>query len=322
MDTFELAGFIKPGQDDLKRLEWRGMIEFLGSPVFREISAKSRADILISLEDFDYVNADGLIWIMVLGDLLKAKGNSLWLQLPRDQHLLKQLKSSNFCDIAGSIFSFTNLYLLDEIPETRTLIGVAFSRIDLTSLRFLLPKIRNFLLVDLPKRLGTTPHGEFGFEYLQPFVSTISETSKNVVQHSRKEEDSGWGYLIISEIKQRHSSQFRFCIADAGQGFLSSLLSKGLKVSDDLDAIRHALMFRYHMKGGEGLFRTVMFTSQLNGFINIHSGSARASLDLRHTRLRTQDETRKFIETNLRVLKEGFYFPGVQIQLDVRGPGV
>ena len=161
---------------------------------------------------------------------------------------------------------------------------------------------------------------EFGFEYLQPFVSTISETSKNVVQHSRKQEDSGWGYFIISEIKQRRSSQFRFCIADAGQGFLFSLRSKGVQVSDDLDAIRHALMFRYHTKGGEGLFRTVMFSSQLSGFINIHSGSARASLDLRNTQLRTEDETRRFIEANLTVAKESFYFPGVQIQFDVLGP--
>lgn len=314
--TIRLANFAIPGSDGKMRLDWNGAIGFLRSPTYREVRELGDHSFLFSLEGFDYLNPDGLIWLLLLGDQLKLKGNSVWLQLPRDPDQLRYLKSCNFQNVALENFSIANVFYLDEVPSLRFPEGMRFFRVNLTTLATLLRELSTlFGSEDFLRQLGVSPIGEITMEFLPPFLRTIHETSKNIVQHSGRIEDRGYGYLVISPIGK---SRVRLCLGDAGRGFSSSLLAKGIRARDDFDAIRHALLFRYYRPGGEGLFRVIQFVSRLGGVVRIRSGSQEGFLTLPQQLFAKDDNTRHFIEHYLKQVPSRFDFPGVQLQIDLR----
>lgn len=315
MITVKIANFISPRSDGKKRLEWNGILNFLRSREYSQIRTSTTCDILFSLEGFDFINSDGLIWLLLMGDEFKNKNNSLWLEFPRNNKQLEYLKSSKFYIIALDLFSITNLFYLDDTKETQINRGMEFFKVNIESLGTLMQELNLFLTFDFAKSVDISPYGEIVFEHLPPFLRMMTETSKNIVQHSRESENTGWGYFIVSQIRK---DLLRFCIGDAGRGFLSSLKSKGVNTKDDFDAIYHALLFRYYEQEGEGLFRVVQFVSHLNGIIRLRSGRGEAFLDVSKNLLDTDNKTKNFIEQNLRKVRSDLYFPGVQIQIDVK----
>lgn len=315
MEMVKIADFISPGNDGKKRLEWNGILNFLRSTKYNQIKALTGDDILFSLGGFDFINPDGLIWLLLIGDEFKSKKNSLWLEFPRDNRQLEYFKLSKFYRVASEIFSITNLFYLDEIREIPSKRGIEFFKVSLESLGTLMRELNLFLTLDFAKKVDISQYGEIVFEHLPLFLRVIIETSKNIVQHSRERENMGWGYFMMSQVR---NDLLRFCIVDAGRGYSSSLKTKGIKTKDDFDAIYHALLFRYYEREGEGLFRVVQFISQLNGIIRIRSGRNEVFLDTSKNILSGDEETKNFIQQNLRKGKSDFYFPGVQIQIDVK----
>lgn len=315
MITINMASLISPGNDGKRRLEWNGIMQFLRSEEYSSIKSLTTADILFSLKGFDFINPDGLVWLLLIGDDLKIKNNYLWLEFPKDNKTLEYFKSSHFHKVALDLFSITNLFYLDDIKEHKMKRDMGFYKINIESLSALMQELASFIISDLPKQIGISSYGELAFEHSPPFLNIIKETAKNAIQHSREFENVGWGYFVVSQMRQ---DTLRFCIGDAGRGLFSSLQTKQIKVKNDFDAISHALLFRFYERQGEGLFRVVQFVSHLNGVIRIRSCAGEAFLDLSRNFLRTDDETKHFIQNNLRNWRSNVTFPGVQLQIDLR----
>lgn len=315
MITIKMASFVNPGRDGKKRLEWNAIMQLLRSEEYSSIRSLSGADVLFSLKGFDFINPDGLVWLLLIGDELKSKKNYLWLEFPKENGILEYFKASRFHKVALDLFSITNLFYLDEVREQKVKRGMGFYKINIESLSSLMQELTLFIISEFPKQVGISSHGELAFEYSPPFLNIIKETAKNVVQHSREVENVGWGYFVVNQIRK---DTLRFCIGDSGRGLLSSLQTKQIKVKDDFDAICHALLFRFYKREGEGLFRVVQFASHLNGIIRIRSCAGEAFLDLSRNFLRTDEETKEFIQKNLRNWRSNVTFPGVQLQIDLR----
>ena len=314
--TIRLASYVTASRDGKKRLEWSAATIFLQSNEYREIAQPSGQDLLFSLDGFDYMNPDGLIWLLLLGDQLKTKENSLWLELPRNPEQLRYLKSYNFHNVVLDNFSIVNVYYLNEVSSFMLPESMKFFRVNLMTLTRVMKELNNlFGSVDFLGQLGISPVGETSMEFLPPFLRTIQETTKNIVQHSSRVPDEGAGYFVISPVGK---GRVRLCVADAGWGFSASLLSKGIRTKDDFDAIRNALFFRYLRPGGEGLFRVVQFVARLGGVIRMRSGSGEAFLQLPQRLLRSDQDTKHFIEDQLKPVRSRFYFPGVQLQIDLQ----
>lgn len=324
MQDVYLKNSIPKSKDGFKRLEWTSMLKLISSPLFRDINVQHSTNIFFSLEGLDYINADGLIWLLLIGDFLKRKKNILWLELPTDRRLLNLIKNTEFHTIAKNLFSFTNRIYLDEIRPVLQPSDSVFLKISIETLwKFMKELSTRMTDREFYKRIGINITGQIRFEYLPIFLKTIIETSKNIVQHSEKEENTGRGYCGISPLGR---SITRLCIGDVGQGLRSSLVAKGIRINNDFEAIKYALLYRYFQpekkvgEKGEGLFRVVQFVSQLNGVIRIRSCTASALLDLSKKQLNNQqdDETKDFIKANLRPDRLSVRFPGVQIMIDIK----
>jgi len=317
VNIVRLADFVTPSKDGKKRLEWGWVNSFLQSKQYRALCDLAREDIQFSLDGFDYLNADGLLWLLLVGEQLRKQNNLLWLELPRSSEQVAYIRESRFATVAQDSFSIPNIFRLDEPIDRPIRLGLAFfSRIDMSTIRGLLNRI-----VDLFKSnkfleiLGITPLGELHAEFLPSLMQVINETSKNVIQHSGDVPDSGMGYFAVSQLGP---DVIRFCIGDAGCGFISSLRAKGIKVRDDYDAIQHALLFRYYQPFGEGLFRVIQCVSKLQGVITIRSSTAQAFLNLTRRVLLNDEETQSFILASMGKKFEQPRFPGVQLQIDIR----
>ncbi len=313
MIPIKLIEYATPSTDNKYRLEWSNMIRFFKSSDYNNLLTVSDEAILFSLENFAWINADGLIWLLLIADELKSKDNSLWLDLPRNVSQLEYIKFSNFHEVAQQHFSITNLFYLDEIERNKPLTNMKFYKVDVNTLGSLLKDITSFLSLSGDFKEKMLLSGDIIYEYLPDFLGAIGETSKNIVQHSTEVDNSGNGYFVISAIGRNKIS---FCIADSGRGFRSSLIGKSVKTKSDFDAIKQALLYRYKLEG-EGLFRVVQFISQLNGFLRIRSGNCETFLNVSKNVLVEDSDTKDFIMKNLMKFESSFNFPGVQIKIDV-----
>lgn len=316
MIAIYLSKFIDTGKDNKRRLDWNGINIFLQTKEFFELNISSKKDILFSLKGFDYINADGLIWLLLFGSELKKKNNSLWLLLPDDIVQLNFIKSSNFYKIAMEQFSIANIFDLESINDLDSPSrGMVFYKVNLESLTSINKDLDHFFTYDIFKKLHISKFGKVAYEYFPVFMQLINETSKNIVQHSQEEQYTGCGYLIINKIGR---DIFRICVCDTGQGLLASLKSKKINVGDDFEAIKHALLYRYYKREGEGLFRVIQFISTMEGSIILRSGSEEAYLNLRNTKFCDDEETKSFIQNNLRINKRKIFFPGLQILIELK----
>lgn len=317
MNEVRLADFVMPSKDGKKRLEWGWATSFLQSQQYGTLRDLTCEDIQFSLDGFDYLNPDGLLWVLLLGEQLKKRDNVLWLELPRSPEQVAYIRESRFAAVVQDDFSIPNIFRLDETINRPLRLDLAFfSRIDINTISRLQNRIVDlFTSQRLIKVLGVTPLGELHVKFMPSLMRVVNETSKNVVQHSGDVPDTGNGYFAISQLG---ADAIRFCIGDTGCGFASSLRAKGIEVRDDYDAIQHALLFRYYQPFGEGLFRVIQLVSRLGGVIIIRSGSSQTLLNLNRKVLLNDDETKSFVLASIGKKWEQPQFPGVQLQIDVR----
>jgi hypothetical protein len=319
MNTVKLYETIKP-ENNRRRLDWLAAQIFLNSPFYKKLNNLEGEDILFSLRKLDFINPDGLFWLILIAEQIKRNKNYLWLELPTNNLQLEDIKRLNFLSVASKFFSITNSFELDEISQKVKVRQLGFFNIDSNTLRRLLLELNRQLLTrNFVRELGISETGLITFEIIPPIFDILKEGSKNIVQHSSREELTGSGYLVIGRVRREW---IRICIGDTGRGFMSSLNEKGFKVTDDFQSIKAALVYRFFQKKeglkGEGLFRVVQSISQLNGVIQLRSCRGRAFLDLRHHILREDDETKDFILANLKGENSHTLFPGVQILIDLK----
>ncbi|MDO8848377.1 MAG: hypothetical protein Q7W51_08345 [Coriobacteriia bacterium] len=319
MDEIRFSQFAAPWRDEKTRLDWKTATALFGSPNWQELELSTTSEVLFSLRGIDYLNPDGLLWVLLLGERARQvdRNRTLWLELPHEGASLRYLKESAFAAVSSEVFMLSNPYDLDRVDVPAPRRGLRFYRVDIDSLGSVVSDVGCLLTSsEFLKGLGIVPFDEVAFEYVPPFLGVVSETTKNVVQHSHSTLSGGRGYIVIGEMR---TGVTRICIGDAGRGLRSSLDAKGANVADDAAAIEGALLYHYANPEGEGLFRVLQLVSFLEGAIRIRSGAREVFLDLSNDYLRTEDETRSFIEEKARYHKCA-NFPGVQVMIDVRRP--
>lgn len=320
MQQVRLIDFTAPSKDGKLRLEWSWVHKFLTSDTYSQLTQASGRDILFSLKGFDYLNVDGLIWLLLLGEYLRSRNNSLLLELPEDRGNLQYIKSSNFVNVARDNFYLSNIYALDDIDVSKFPKGLAyFNQISVNSLTSLLSSTGETIRSErFLHALHLVELGRLHAEVFPSFLRIINETTKNVVQHSSEAPNQGVGYFGLQQIGP---DRIRICVGDAGQGFRNSLASKGIKVKDDYDGIEQALLFRLHRQLGEGLFRVFQMVSLLQGAIRIRSFSAETFFNLSQRYLSDDEQTRSYINYTLAQMSKRSFpnFPGAQLQIDIRG---
>jgi len=317
MISIKLSHFAVFDKEQKKRLDWSGIINFLKAKEYADIKTMSTEEILFSLEGFDYLNPDGLLWLLLIGEELKRKGHFLLMRFPRNPYQLRYIKALNFHEVALKNFSIVNIFELDEIESLKIPKATRFFNIDLRLLPILLSTLRIIFTSasdEFFKMLGQRSRDEIVFEYAPLFLSTIEEITKNIVQHSGEKENLGCGYFVMNPYRKEW---IRLCIGDAGCGFYSDLTSKELKPQNDFEAIKMALLYRYYLHG-EGLFRVVQFINKLGGIIRISSGKGEAFLNLQKPPFEGDEATKNFIEQNLKKIRRDFSFPGVQFLIDIK----
>lgn len=321
MIELHMSQLVKPQKDQKKRLQWDDVIYAMNSPIGREAITSEDPELFLSLRHLDYIDPDGLMWLLLLSDFLSERGKMIWLQLPDDKWQLDYLKRSYFVDIAQENFSITNLYKLDSstigLPRKQERGNyLRFWKVDISTVNQLSTV---YLHKTIAKVLNVNILDELDFHVIQPFVNLIIETSRNLVQHSRGSHGDGWGYLVLAQKPSRRGNRLTCMIGDNGIGFQKSLSDKGIHVRGDQDAINKALLFRYHNREGAGLFRSVQFASRLHGVVKIRSGRASSFLNFTNRFLDNEDNVQSFINKNMIKRSEKVIFPGVQVYIEAMG---
>jgi len=316
----------------IKRLEWRCVSSFLQDKQrgYEAITQRKPGEGLIwfSLKGFDYLNPDGLLWVLLIGEELTGKGYYLSLELPIEKNNVEYLEECGFLEIAREYFSFLNIFEFGKIKLQRSRgKNVLLAKIEKNTLEGFLARFEQIeLRGEILEWLGHPKHDQQRFEYMFPFYNLIKEIAYNIVQHSSYKKDEGKGYFIISPFSP---DWVRLCMGDAGQGFLNSLKAKGLEgklkklrweLKNDFDAIKTALAYKYIVGdiSGGGLFAVVKLASQLRGVIKVRSVRGEATLKLTNGILVDDEETFRYIDTKTigGVVKSDF--PGVQFIIDLK----
>ncbi len=323
MIEIRLSQIVREHLDRKKRLQWEDAVTAINSPTYQNFLKSDDPELFLSLRDLDYIDSDGLLWILLLGDFLNEKGKMVWLELPSNKWQLNFLKKSYFVETAQECFSITNLYKLDD-----SFIHSGIKRKNDNYLRFWkvdISSINKLSTVYLHKTVSNVLNknilDHLDFTVIQPFVNLIVETNRNLIQHSRGKHGEGWGYFVLSEKPTKFGKRLTCTIGDNGIGFKKSLIDKGLHIRNDQEAINRALLFRYHNREGAGLFRAVQFASRLSGVIRVRSGQASSFINFNNTYLENENSVHDFISNKTIKRLEKVFFPGVQIYVEALGDG-
>ncbi len=320
MISIQLSDYAPLSSDNKRRFQWDEAQSIIKSPIGDNVLKSNDSELFFSLEGFDYIEADGLLWLLLIGDYLQDKGKLMWLELPSDRKQLQFIKSTLFVNAAQELFTITNLFYLDavrvnkpafsDIPSYFNFLNVDINSVSLISYVFLIQNISRVL--------NLRPTAEMEFEIMQPFANLIIETNRNLVQHSRPRNGDGQGFFVLSVSHRRNGNLLKCVLGDCGMGFNKSLQNKGLVSRNDIDAIKNALLFRYHNQEGAGLFNAVQFASRLEGVVKIRSGWSSAFLNFSKAFLQDREQVQNFINSKTYFRDEKTYFPGVQVYIEAR----
>lgn len=323
MATVALKDFVRPKKDKYY-LDWGNLRNFMTSEVWRKISKLENSDIHFNLDGFDKVNLDGLIWLLLIGDILRKKKNYLVIHLPKDKKILRYMKSVGFDQNALELYELYPRFYFDEIEEYGLVKGVKIEKVKNSNLNDVKGKFQKFIdSEEFAKMIGEEPTGQIFWEYIRPLLKpTIFELLNNIVEHSGKALNTGHGYAGIF----KSGSKISIFIADAGVGFKEGLERRGLSVQREEDAIKKAFLFKYYRskeREGVGIFGVLKNLRKLGGWVKVGSGKSEGYLEKMEVRLREEqnedDIIRRIVERNL-ILYQRSYFPGVQygILIDIQ----
>lgn len=322
METIMLRKFAKPRSKDEKYyLNWNNCVNFINSKEWGRISKTKNSEIFFKLEGFDRVGLDGLMWLLLMGEILYKNNNYLILNLPKKESILRYIKSVGFHKIASDLFEIFPMFYLDEIKEyEEEKKGVKIKKVTNVNLQNIKRDFFWFIESGEFTKMRGTKHllDEIFSEYTQSLLVTIiSELLNNIIEHSGETINTGYGYTatFIS------GKKINIFIADVGIGFRKGLERKELVTKSDQEAIKKAFLFKYYKDTkveGRGIFEVLKCLRKLGGWMLIRSGEAEGRLEMSEIRLykeENEDEIiRKLVEDKLRIYKKG-YFPGVQYSI-------
>jgi len=321
-----LRNFAKPSRKDGKYyLNWDNCFNFINSKEWGKISKIKNSEIFFKLKGFDRVGLDGLMWLLLMGEILHKNNNYLILNLPKEQNILKYIKSVGFHKIASDLFGIYPMFYLDEIGERKEKKGVEIKKVTNVNLQNIKREFRGFFKSEgFTRMIDIGATGEISLQYIQPLlVPILFELLNNIIEHSGKTINTGYGYTAIFI----SGKKINIFIADVGIGFRKGLERKGLATESHQEAIKKAFLFKYYKDTeveGRGIFEVLKCLRKLGGWVRVRSVEAEGYLDMSEARSykeKNEDKIiKKLIENKLMAYKRG-YFPGVQysILIDTKG---
>ena len=328
METAIIRNYAKPEKNGIYYLNWSNCINFIVSEDWDKISKIKNSEILFNLEGFDRVNLDGLMWLLLIGEILHKNNNYLILNLSKNEMILKYIKSVGFHEIASEFFEIYPIFYLDEIKEYKTKKGTKIKKVINVNLQNVKEEFRRFIeSEEFAEMMDIKLTDQIFWEYVRPLlIPIISELLNNIIEHSGSTINSGHGYAAVFE----SGKKVNIFIADAGVGFRKGLERKGLFVKSEKEAIKKAFLFKYFQDNQDteevevkGIFEVLKNLRKLGGWLRIRSGEAEGSFGFRREDVRlykeqNEDEiVREMVEKELVIYQKG-YFPGVQYSILIK----
>lgn len=316
MESIILKNFAKPTKEGKYYLNWSNCRNFI-SKKWDKLSKLENSVIRFDLEGFDFINLDGLIWLLLIGEILH-NNNYLILNLPRDKQLLKYMKSVGFHQIAAEIFDIYPKFYIEEVEEYKLSKGIRIEKVSSVNLQNVQKNFHRFIeSKDFYKMLNIAYTGQISWEYIPYLVLIISELLSNIVEHSGKTLNTGEGYAGMFVSGQK----INIIVADAGVGFTKGLKRKEIIVKSSEEAIKKAFLFRYYKNKtkveGKGIFEALKCIRKLGGSVRIGSENAEGNLSMKGRLYEEKNEDEKLkqiIEKELKSYSRR-YFPGVQYSI-------
>ncbi len=320
METVVLINYAKPKAKKYY-LNWDTCTSFIASKKWDEISKIKNSNIVFDLEGFDVVNLDGLVWILLIGEMLYKNNNYLILKLPRNEMILKYIKTVGFDQVASKVFELFPKFWVASIEEYKTIKGIKIKKVQDINIQNVSEEFRIFIKSkEFIKLTNIETTGQIFWEYIQPLLMPIiSELLSNIIEHSGEKVNTGNGYVTMFV----SGKKINILIADAGVGFKKGLERKGLLVKDEAEAIKKAFLFKYFRNTkveGRGIFEVLKCLRKLGGWLRIRSVKAEgnvgfASGDVRLYKEHNEDVViKEIIERQLKIYEKG-NFPGVQYSI-------
>lgn len=248
----------------------------------------SSENLTISLEGFDILGHDGLIWIIFICLERRIRKLFTHLELPSDERQIAFIKYVGILLLQKALnFSFTNAYRLDFSVEYKP---SSKQSNYLKNIHVVDKDNWDSISSDTTKHVSdyisniyklTNFQGDEVFEGLYPFIRTLQEFLLNIPLHGGTESGKGIG-LISTTLPPKNYNRIRYCFSDIGEGMKHTLSrNHNIKCSNDTEAIYQALLFRYgHKKGGVlGLYPTLRFIKERKGMLGIRTGNSFMQID-------------------------------------------
>ncbi|MFZ6016755.1 MAG: ATP-binding protein [Nitrospirota bacterium] len=272
----------------------------LSDDTFESVILSIAENTPIDLRDIQFIDPYGMVGLLEIGELLKAKGISQPLYLPESEDVLRYLERMDF-------FRFADGYFRLEPSEPQ--ISEKYRRSSYSDVLLEITPIEksddiHFIVGRVKERANAIlkRHLYYDETAINGFIVALSEVCQNIIEHS---ETKGFVGIQKYHFQNLNKNIVKITVMDTGIGFKKSL-SERFSLKNDLEAIEKGLLHgasRYIDKGrGHGLSAVRRFVKQWNGRLSIRSGTARLSIIPQWARGKAK-------ELNLN------YFPGAQINI-------
>jgi hypothetical protein len=251
-----------------RRLDWWAFRKLLREPSLqRLILDRTAVEVSFNLDGIDYLNGDGLVMLLALGDVLSRKQHEIYLQIPPTNH--QALLRSGFLALSRRFFRVRGIASLSEFGEDAVLppgFRLTVNGIDSDSVLALQRGFDAFVRSPaFYQKLNLESTSEAGYEYGPSLGRALHELLKNIIQHS------GIRSGMIA-VEQTGNFSIQLTLADCGIGLEESLRVRGLTVRH-LDPLRLCVLHRFYYPDREGLFTVCKTLRRWGGELEIRSGS-------------------------------------------------
>lgn len=316
MRTLPLAEFAKPNAKSERRLDWTTMESCLAEPEVASMVARGSRQVdgvLFNLEGFDFLNSDGLMWLLLLAThLTTVKQVPAFLEVPRKESARSVLLDFGFFEA-----SLGSLGLLDmpigpvQQSGKRSRIMRRFHKVDASTFQRVATDLGHYFGFgsgQFAKDMGFGQAGEEATLYGQDFYFALFQLAQNVVRHAEGNGRPSTGYLIVDD---RQPGRIRICLGDVGQGFPASFSTKRAEPFTAVQAIGEALLHRYHNlpESAEGIFRVLASVHRWGGYFRVMSDGAKWQAKLERGPLNDEALTQA---VRRHAVVSATPFPGVQ----------
>lgn len=230
----------------------------------------------IDLRDTTFIDPYGMVGLLSLGEILKAKGVKKTLYLPLLEEVLKYLERMDFFKFSGKYFTIEP----QEPGLSEKYMRNSYSDVLLEITSVVKSDDIHFIVGKVKERAHSilATHLHYGEKAIDGFIVALSEVCQNIIEHS---ENKGFVGIQKYHFQNMNKNVVKIAVMDIGIGFRNSLSERFL-LRNDLHAIEKALLqgaSRHADAGrGHGLAAVKRFVAKWNGKLSIRSGTAKLSI--------------------------------------------